>query len=303
VTAGANRVLGSLSLEGTERDRVARSVLAKASLDRGVLTMNTHEDHCFIAAPFGKDDEEHAILAGWLEEAIVPAIEALKLKPEIATARNAPNAITLEIREHLAFDRLVVFDLGGVAPAYAPNPNVMYELGIRHAFDLPAIVLAWTDQPLPFDIAEHRVIRGNRHFGTIQWHREKVQQFGEAALKGEFFRPMEAVRRARMIEETIARSDNTALQAIHDEVRTLRRMVEESERLRSPERPIALPRPRVFASGGLAGLTSASAETFETILGNRPQAAPAPPPAPYDARLAIPGDYDPLANPKRTSDK
>lgn len=176
--------------------------------------MSDHDDHCFIAVPHGKSDDEHERIQGWVAQVMLPVAEHLKLRAEISVRHGAPTAITPEIREHLAFDKLAFFDLGGSAPTDPPNPNVMYELGIRHAFDLPSVVLAWKGQVLPFDISEHRLIIGERHFGTIESHRQRLLEFAQAALNGDFFKPMHAVRVARMDEQAIAASRDEALVAI-----------------------------------------------------------------------------------------
>ena len=57
-------------------------------------------------------------------------------------------------------------DLGGVSPADEPNPNVMYEPGIRHALDLPHVIMAWKGQRLPFDIGHQRAIMEDRQRST-----------------------------------------------------------------------------------------------------------------------------------------
>jgi hypothetical protein len=59
---------------------------------------------------------------------------------------------------------MVIVDLGGRHPEDPPNPNVMYELGIRHAFGLPLVIMAWEGQKLPFDVSNQRAITARRDF-------------------------------------------------------------------------------------------------------------------------------------------
>ena len=63
---------------------------------------------------------------------------------------------------------MVIVDLGGRNPDDAPNPNVMYELGIRHAFGLPLVIMAWEGQRLPFDVSNQRAIMTRRDFMDIE---------------------------------------------------------------------------------------------------------------------------------------
>jgi hypothetical protein len=191
-------------------------------MTKGEPVSDQHDGHCFVAVPYGKDDAEHSVLQAWVDEIVVPVVKDLDLTPEVAALRTAPNAITLEIRTHLALDRLAIFDLASAQSTDAPNPNVMYELGIRHAFDLPAIVLASEDQILPFDIAEHRVIRKNRTFATMQWYRNTLKEFAAAALNGDFFRPMMQVRTSRILAEAVDQSESGVLKAIREELHNLR---------------------------------------------------------------------------------
>jgi hypothetical protein len=156
-----------------------------------------HDQHCFIAAPVGRDELERKLYKGWFDEVITPVVDGFKLQAVVAVDTAAPTKITDEMREHLAHDRLAIFDLGGIGGPGMANPNVVYELGIRHAFNLPAIVIARTDQDLPFDIGEQRAIKEDRHFGTLAWHRIHLRQCREAALAGDCFKPMDAIRIAK----------------------------------------------------------------------------------------------------------
>lgn len=63
-----------------------------------------------------------------------------------------PGAITSQVISHLVASDLVIFDLAG------HNPNVFYELGIRHAANKPYIQLDDGALPIPFDITIFRTI-------------------------------------------------------------------------------------------------------------------------------------------------
>ena len=111
-----------------------------------------HQNHCFIVMPFGRDTSEQKWFRGWFEVVVKPAVIEAGLDPRLSAAEEQPGAINDEIRAHLALDPMVVVDLGGSEPEEEPNPNVMYELGIRHALGLPLVMMAWKGQRLPFDV-------------------------------------------------------------------------------------------------------------------------------------------------------
>jgi hypothetical protein len=64
-----------------------------------------------------------------------------------------PGLITAQVIEHLLRSRLVVADLS------FHNPNVFYELAIRHATGKPTVLVCRNEDPLPFDIADVRTVR------------------------------------------------------------------------------------------------------------------------------------------------
>lgn len=99
----------------------------------------------------------------------------------------------------------------------------MYELGIRHALNLPVVMMAWRDQRLPFDINNQRVVMEQRDFLEIETNKDKLVSFISAAAKGNFYRPMVAVGRAAALEVASASLDrDSVLRALVQEVRDLR---------------------------------------------------------------------------------
>jgi len=60
--------------------------------------------------------------------------------------------ITNQIIEHLLDDDLVVADLSGL------NPNVFYEVAVRHAVQKPIVHLITAGEEIPFDVANMRAV-------------------------------------------------------------------------------------------------------------------------------------------------
>jgi len=111
---------------------------------------------CFYITPIGEEESEernHADLL--LGQIVEPAIDALGLDLAVVRAdrMTQPGMISQQILQHVLGARLVVADLS------FHNPNVFYELAIRHATRLPTVLISRTAERVPFDIADLRVVR------------------------------------------------------------------------------------------------------------------------------------------------
>jgi hypothetical protein len=195
-----------------------------------------HAGHCFVVMPFGVSGPERNHFRGWYEVVIEPAVVEAGLTPVLAAAIDEPNAINDEIRAHLAFDPMVVVDIGGAGPGDPPNPNVMYELGIRHALDLPLVLMAWEGQELPFDISNQRALVGGRGMLDIAPTKRRLVNFISAAQDGRFYRPMQAVHRIATVDFAADElSEQSVLGAVARELRELRYTVGTKRR---PSKPV-----------------------------------------------------------------
>jgi hypothetical protein len=111
---------------------------------------------CFYITPIGDDDSDerkHADLL--LGQIVEPAIEELGLDLVVVRAdkMTRPGMISQQILQHVLGARLVVADLS------FHNPNVFYELAIRHATKRPTVLISRSADPIPFDIADLRVVK------------------------------------------------------------------------------------------------------------------------------------------------
>lgn len=109
---------------------------------------------CFYVTPIGSEDSEerkHSDL--FLGHIVEPALEQFGLSVVRADQIEKPGLITKQVIEYLLKSRLVIADLS------YHNPNVFYELAIRHAARLPTVQLIRGGERIPFDVNQNRTIQ------------------------------------------------------------------------------------------------------------------------------------------------
>ena len=86
-------------------------------------------------------------------EIFQPVLEELKYQITRSDKIPSPGLITKIMIRHLIESDIVIADISGY------NPNVMYELGIRHTKEKPVIlVTSDIDKEFPFDIRDIRIL-------------------------------------------------------------------------------------------------------------------------------------------------
>jgi hypothetical protein len=111
------------------------------------------QDECFFIAPIGAEGSPQRRRSdGVLEFIVKRAAEEVGLRAVRADQIAEPGQITLQVIEHVLGARGAVVDLTDL------NPNVFYELAVRHTARLPVALIAEKGCSLPFDIAQMRTI-------------------------------------------------------------------------------------------------------------------------------------------------
>lgn len=107
----------------------------------------------FIISPIGPRNSETRVHFDKVRKHIIDPVAREK---GYRTTRSddiaKPGRITSQIIDRLKNDSLVVADLS------RKNPNVYYELAIRHAVQKPVILIGESELDIPFDLAAQRVI-------------------------------------------------------------------------------------------------------------------------------------------------
>ena len=111
------------------------------------------EKICFYITPIGSDDSnerKHSDL--FMSSLVQPALEELGLTVVRADQIAEPGMITTQVLEYLKRSRLAIADLSYL------NPNVFYEVALRHALRLPIVQLIRKADRLPFDVNQSRTL-------------------------------------------------------------------------------------------------------------------------------------------------
>jgi len=113
----------------------------------------TEKKTCFIIAPIGEPKSDIRKRSDQVFNHIIkPVVEPLGYKPVRSNHISEPGIITSQVIQNVLDAPLVVADLTD------HNPNVFYELAIRHAIKKPLVQIIDKNQRLPFDVAGTRTI-------------------------------------------------------------------------------------------------------------------------------------------------
>ena len=136
---------------------------------------------CFVIMPIGSNDA-YSIYRSRYEHIIRPAVEQLFINGHQvfrcirADFVTKAGSITKDLLGRLYRSEVVIADLTDL------NPNVFYELGVRHALRSGTILIALKGTKLPFDVGDLRVIYYEDRLGGETEAIPKIQEMLKSLL-------------------------------------------------------------------------------------------------------------------------
>lgn len=121
----------------------------------------------FVIMPF---DTEFILV---YEQLITPALEDAGYDVARADSFLEQQNILKDVVGGIARADLLVADLTAL------NPNVLYELGLSHAFRIPTIMLTQSIEELPFDLRSYRVLEYSVRFDLAHKLKDALNEIGE----------------------------------------------------------------------------------------------------------------------------
>jgi len=128
------------------------------------------EKQCFVIAPIGEAESETRKRSDLvLKHVVKPAVGACGYTATRADEISEPGMITSQVIQRIVDDPLVVADLT------EHNPNVFYELALRHALRKPLVQIIRKGDKIPFDVAGMRTVEvDHRDLDSVEEAKERI---------------------------------------------------------------------------------------------------------------------------------
>lgn len=171
-------VVISYNLKHTGKKRFKMTQKNKESLVEAASQSETKKNEnitktCFVIMPIADmEDYEPGHFLRVYEHLVKPACHSAGFEASRADFVAASNYIIIDILKKILDSDMVICDLSG------RNPNVLYELGVRQAFNLPTVLIKDVKTPKIFDIQGLRYTEYNHalRIDEVEKERERIKQ-------------------------------------------------------------------------------------------------------------------------------
>lgn len=131
----------------------------------------TDEKECFFISPIGDDGSDERERSDKVIEYILEeALTEYDYTVTRADHMDEPGSITNQVIQKTTDSDLVIADLTG------HNPNVFYELAVRHATGEPYIQIIDSEESIPFDINDFRSVKYGLDVEEADRAREQIAE-------------------------------------------------------------------------------------------------------------------------------
>lgn len=163
---------------------------------------------CFIITPIGDVSSEIRRKAdGLIRSVIKPVLEKEKFEAIIPHEISTSGPIGNDIINNIINSNLCIANLTGL------NPNVMYELAVRHAANKPIVCIAERGTILPFDLTTERVLFYSNDMCGVAELKEELPKYVESAMDTKIVQlnPITNACKDFVIEKVKTTSDNVTI--------------------------------------------------------------------------------------------
>ncbi|MHC4204732.1 MAG: hypothetical protein ACYSTT_08775, partial [Planctomycetota bacterium] len=139
----------------------------------GKIVPDIHDKHCFVISPIGPEGSEIRHRAdNILRYIIKPICSEMGFTAYRADDMTQPSMITQRVMREIINADLVIADLIGA------NPNVYYELAVRHFTGKPVIQLIEKGEHIPFDVSDiNTILIDHTDLDSVHRAKEKLKAF------------------------------------------------------------------------------------------------------------------------------
>jgi len=183
------------------------------------------DKNAFVITPIGsKGSDINKEASGLIDTVITPVLKEMGYIVNNPMNDSSAGSISKQIIKSIVSSDLVIANLTDT------NPNVMYELAIRHSSNKPIVTLIRNDQmnSMPFDVKDERTIPYSNELFGVHDLRENLKKHIETAMSMTFNSPVYNATGTITIKNGDNKSVDlsTAIDSINDKINELNKNIQ-----------------------------------------------------------------------------